>query len=77
MSPDEWTNYDTYHGKYLYDLTLRSAGSWTRMETEPAEQLLPRVVATQPQALCFSEPEPVAAPVPVAPAPICSVLSRW
>ena len=43
----------------------------------PAEQLLPRVVATQPQALCFSEPEPVAAPVPVAPAPICSVLSRW
>ena len=44
------------------------------METEPAEQLLPRVVATQPQALCFSEPEPVAAPVPAAPAPICSVL---
>ena len=50
---------------------------WTTMEMEPAEQLLPRVVATQPQALCFSEPEPVAAPVPAAPAPICSVLSRW
>ena len=78
VSPDEWTNYDTYHGKYLYDFDFAFRRLLDDdMETEPAEQLLPRVVATQPQALCFSEPEPVAAPVPVAPAPICSVLSRW
>ena len=78
VSPDEWTNYDTYHGKYLYDFDFAFRRLLDEdMETEPAEQLLPRVVATQPQALCFSEPEPVAAPVPVAPAPICSVLSRW
>jgi len=93
IADDEWSNYDEFLGKYLYDydFTFRKLhGDEQHMDcvlpqpmlTLPSSQLLLQTATTTP--LRQMESEHVLEPAPTrvshmneAPAPICGVLSRW
>ena len=61
IADDEWTFYDEYHGKYLYDwdFTFRRQPLADEMQHDeealvPMLMLLPEVVATPPETIAMS-----------------------
>ena len=87
IADDEWSCYDAYHGKYLYDwdFTFRRqplAGEEQQEHAEPFMsgggrlRLLPHVAGT-PETRPGIAHAPADAMDTEAPVPICPVLSRW
>lgn len=86
IADDEWSSYDEYHGKYLYDwdLTFRrqplagEGGLDEEMYEAGAAPLLmlPHVPATSTTPVGLGEAAPASMDMP-KPKPICGVLSRW
>ena len=82
IADDEWSSYEEFHGKYLYDWDFtfrRQPAAGEAMEQDmafvaPKLMLLPHVVATPPTT---TDHEMMDAAPAVAPKPICGVLSRW
>ena len=87
IADDEWSCYDAYHGKYLYDwdFTFRRqplAGEEQHEHAEPFMagggrlQLLPHVAGTPEtrQGIAYASADTMDTEAPV---PICPVLSRW
>ena len=87
IADDEWSCYDAYHGKHLYDwdFTFRRqplAGEEQHEHAEPFMagggrlQLLPHVAGTPEtrQGIAYASADTMDTEAPV---PICPVLSRW
>eukprot|EP00320_Phaeocystis_rex_P003742 CAMPEP_0119065402 /NCGR_PEP_ID=MMETSP1178-20130426/8230_1 /TAXON_ID=33656 /ORGANISM="unid sp, Strain CCMP2000" /LENGTH=272 /DNA_ID=CAMNT_0007046913 /DNA_START=51 /DNA_END=869 /DNA_ORIENTATION=- len=90
IADDEWTFYDEYHGKYLYDwdFTFRrqplASEEWGHEASQPMLMLLPNVVANPPTPTSFNADQEISeaetAKTPMRSdlrAPICAVHSRW
>lgn len=93
ISETEWSAYETYHGKYLYDFDFAFRKHVEELEDEhEGMELCPSAAAPTTRALGLAEdmaeerlsPEPTGRSVPTvehaeqrAFAPVCGVLSRW
>jgi len=87
ISQDEWTSYDEFHGKYLYDWDLTFRRQPTGAAAEHAEEhdvvaapmlMLPMMSPTPATPVCLANDDEVspAAKKP-KPEPICPVMSRF
>ena len=85
IADDEWTSYDEYHGKYLYDWDFtfrrqpRAGEERQEQDFAPPLLLLPNVAMTQSTAEGLAEVRAVADDASVAKKhkPSCPILSRW
>jgi len=86
IADDEWTSYDEYHGKYLYDwdLTFRRQVVGSEQPEQPLYAsaapmlMLPNIVATPTTTAGCAEDHEMAEAAPLPPQkPVERVLSRW